>query len=250
MKMLDGMPPLEYIFSVEKIIRLVSSVINLNLGLSLTEDDVEKAKTVEEKYSAIFTKKNLLRFLPNPLNFVPLPTYTHQHWEEDKEHARQFLCGVNPVMINVVTDVDAQISKPLTNFFGRDQLKELAQSKRLFFVSYDDIDKLKEQASYKNPHMSYPLNTKPLPQPDRKNEKRFFHAPIALFSLDEARVELDIIGIQLDREPDAKVYTRNSSPPDEWLFVKSCLIGADSQMHEVSDSLFLCKRQHNKTRTH
>jgi len=223
MKMMDGPPPLEYIFAPKKIVRLLKRVLSVLIGLAETSDDVNKAKTVEAMYTALFTKPKILGFFPNPFDLVPRPEHCMQRWEDDKELARQFLCGVNPVMIKVAKTL-GELSGNLVDHFGSEPLQQLVDEKRLFYVSYDDLVDLKV-----NPHQAYPL---PMNQDHPQNEPRYFYAPIALFVLDKERKELDILGIQLERTPDAPVYTKDNSDGNEWLLVKSCLTTADSQMHE------------------
>lgn len=59
-----------------------------------------------------------------------------------------------------------------------------------------------------------------------------FYAPIVVFELDEDRKELDVMGIQLERDRDSRVYTRETCGENEWLFIKSCVTTSDSQMHQ------------------
>ena len=96
--------------------------------------------------------------------------------------------------------------------------------KRLLFVSYDDIAELGV-----NPHQAYPL---PMNSDRPQNQERYCYAPIVAFELDHEREELSVLGIQLERTPDAKVYTKQNTGENEWLFVKSCVTTADSNMHE------------------
>lgn len=54
-----------------------------------------------------------------------------------------------------------------------------------------------------------------------------------MFQLTENREELEVLGIQLDRTKDAKVYTAETSDKNTWLMAKTCVTSADSQIHEV-----------------
>jgi len=51
----------------------------------------------------LFGASHLGRFklVPNKHPFIPEPKYTLKHWEDEKFQGRQFLNGVNPVMIRV-----------------------------------------------------------------------------------------------------------------------------------------------------
>jgi len=223
MKKMEGNdpPPLEYFFSPKKVVQLIGRVVESVIGEGLRKDDVEKAPNTEAKYEEMFTKSKILG-IPNPLNFRPKPN-SFNYWEDDKYIARQFLCGVNPVMIRVAKS-KGEISDDLVNYFGSGFLQDLIKEKRLFYVSYDDLLELNV-----NPHQAYPL---PMNANATQDQPRYFYAPIALFLLDISRNELDILGIQLERNINSRVYTKGNSGEDEWLFIKSCLTTADTQFHE------------------
>jgi hypothetical protein len=125
MKMVKGVPPRQYFFSLKKIGRLIKRSLRLSTGLKSTEKNVEKAKTYEGKFKAMFTKKTILFGIRNPLDLVPQPGNLLNTWDEDKEFARQFLNGVNPVMIQVVKDVDTQLTSEIVQFFATDHTIDL-----------------------------------------------------------------------------------------------------------------------------
>jgi len=215
MKMVQGTPTALQLasFALKRIVPRIGLILPF-LGL---RDDAE-ANASEEKFRAIFTN--------NP---IPKPTHVLNTWESDKEFARQFINGVNPIMISVVKDVNEQLTDELVTFFKEDatvSLEALAQDKRLFFVSYDDLVDLKV-----NPHQAYPKAN----NPDKpQDEPRYFNAPVIIFQLSQDRQELDILGIQLERVKGAEVYTASTTDQNMWLFVKSCVAAADSNMNEVS----------------
>jgi arachidonate 5-lipoxygenase len=223
MRMMTGPPPLDYFFSPKKINRVIVRIIQDKIAQHLREDEIKAAKTMEDKLKTMFTESKIAKVFNNPLDFHPRPTYCINHWEEDTYVAKQFLCGTNPVMIKAAKSM-GEISKELVNHFGPKYLQDLIDEKRLLYVSYDDLAELTT-----NPHQAQPLAVNPNAT---QNQPRYFYAPIALFALDEARQELDILGIQLERKSNARVYTKNTSEKNEWMFVKSCLTTADSQMHE------------------
>jgi len=146
-----------------------------------------------------------------------------KHWEEDKEFARQFMAGTNPVMLEVVKEV-GQLPDTIVEHFGKDKLDSLADEKRLFYVSYDDLADITV-----NPHQAYPL---PMNEGKPQNQERYCYAPIVLFELGSDRKTFNVSGIQLERNPDSKVYTSDNTGKNEWLFVKSCVATADSNMHQ------------------
>jgi adenylate cyclase len=145
MKMVKGVPPRQYFFSLKKIGRLVKRSLRLSVGLKSTESKMKREKTIEGKFKAMFTKKTILFG-----NLVPQPGNLLNTWEQDKEFARQFLNGVNPMMIQVVKDVDTQLTSEIVQFFATDErdhtidLHALAEDKRLLFATYEDLMDLKK----------------------------------------------------------------------------------------------------------
>jgi hypothetical protein len=152
MKLLYGVPPRQYFFSLKKIGRLIKRSLRLSIGLISTKNAVEEAETYEGKFKAMFSKKTKKTFwggtMRNPLDLVPSSGNLLNTWDEDKEFARQFLNGVNPVMIQVVKDVDTQLTSEIVQFFGGDHtidLHALADDKRLLFATYEDLMDLKKE---------------------------------------------------------------------------------------------------------
>ena len=225
MKMLDGVPPLEYWFSAKKFKRLIKRMLLTSVGLGLTAEAVEKAPP-QEKFKAIFTLEKLFFGIPNPLNLVPLPQYVYDHWQEDREFARQFMNGMNPLMIAVVKDVSQQITPELRTHFEseRTNLENLAASKRLFVVDYEWLADLKV-----DPHQAYPEPMNNVPQ----DQPRYFQAPQVVLRMNENNNEvLDVLAIQLDRKKGSKIYTKATTDEDTWSFVKASVANCDSQFHE------------------
>ena len=222
--MLDGVPPLEYWFSKRKFKRLISRILLITAGLNLTADKVKKA-TGENKFKAFFTQsKVFFGIFPNPLNLVPEPT-SIGGWKDDREFARQFLNGVNPLMIERVQDLKEQVTAELQTFLKDTvDLTKLAEGKRLFVVDYKWLADLKV-----NPHQAFPL---PMNHDIPQDELRYFQGPQVVLSLDEDRQNLDILAVQLEQDKGSQVYSSASTDDATWLFVKTSVASCDSQFHE------------------
>ncbi|KAK1734493.1 lipoxygenase [Skeletonema marinoi] len=112
-------------------------------------------------------------------------------------------------MIEVAKDPEKQLSKNIVNHFGKNKLQELTDKNQLLFVSYDDLADLKV-----NPHQMFPLPMNDESGPDGgpapQVHPKFFYAPIVAFTYDYDKDELDVLGIQLERTDDARVYTKNT----------------------------------------
>lgn len=228
-KMMVGPPPVEYIFAPKDIVGILKKIIGSTVGNSIVykkAQQLELEGKSEEAFEALFTESHLGYFglIPNKLDFIPKPEQTMKTWEDDEEQGRQFLNGVNPVMIRVVNDVgdfSEAIAEELGNTYN---LQRLIDEKRLFYVSYDELDDYKI-----NPHQAYPSAMNPNKEKEL-NWELYFNPAVAVFVLSDDRKELVPKAIQLERTPGAKVYSRKDKT--EWLFAKAQLATADSQYHE------------------
>jgi len=231
MKLLDGVPPITYWFSLKKILRVVNRALLGALGLTINAVDPSEENS-EEAYANFHRIKLLGGLLTFENPFLPQP-FVFNRFDEDSEFARQFLNGVNPVMIRVVDDVGKQLTPALIDFFEKDKtenLEALAKAKRLLYVSYDDL-KFPEN-TIKNPHSAYPEVFHP-GDPRAKTELRYFSHAVVIFMLSRDRKEMSVLAIELDGKPSPKVYTADTVDPETWLFAKETVAAADSQFHEV-----------------
>ena len=219
MKMMDGFPPNNQLRQ-EKISAIATATEEIKLAEKAAARNVEVAESKEVAYESCFGDDGF-----------PEPMHAMENWEKDTEFARQFMSGANPVLLKVAKDPIRQLSKNMVKHFGEKKLQELADKKQLFFVSYDDLAELEV-----NPHQAYPLPMNKSSGPNgsqaSQNEPRYTYAPIVTFVYDFSKDEMDILGIQLERTDDAPVYTKNTSGKNLWLFVKSQVANADSNMHQ------------------
>ena len=228
MPLLDGAPPSDYIFSFNKFKRAIKWVIRITIGLSLTQINVDRTSSFEQKYRAFFTKKECLGFLPNPFDLVPEPKLLLKIWEDDVEFCRQFLSGVNPVMIEVVREPIQQLTSELREHVGKTcNLQKLADDGKLFKVDYEWLIDLKTE-----PHQAYPeVYNKGYPQDD---PRYFQRAPQVVFRKDEKSGGLEVLAVQLERKKgrENRIFTPTTSDELDWLYAKMCVTNCDSQFHE------------------
>ena len=215
------------IWKPKKFAQVVRRLVTHLLGkviIGNKPQELEDAGKSEEALQALFSRTHLtkLELISNPSQRVPEPDHMDS-WENDEFQGRQFLNGVNPVMIKVAQDL-GNFSEEIANELGKDTLRGLIDDKRLFYVSFDELEDLE-----KNPHQAWPA----VLNPDKpQDEPRYFDAAIAIFILSEDRQTIKPEAIQLVREPGARVYTKANSGESEWLFAKTKLQTADSQYHQ------------------
>ena len=258
MKRIKGIPPLEYSFSISKLVRVLKRFLRIWVGLKLNQPRVERAGTYQEKYVAMFSKsttrgnswfgggfgQNDNDDNGNPLsNRAPLPQRIVDTWQEDAEMARQFLAGTNPVMIRVCDSPESQLPLALRRFLQEDRddlllLSSLVSEKRLLYASYEGLGKQTSDGKdrvlelSKRPHETHPP---PYNKNEEEEDERYFYPAVIVFELEPTqRQELSILAIQLEaNDPEAVVYTRDTTTAAEWLMAKTCVMVADSQYHEV-----------------
>ena len=261
MRMLKGIPPLEYSFSIQKMVRVLKRFLRVWVGLKLNQPQSERANGYEQKYIDMFSSPNRNNFWSNlfgsgrnndandnengnedPTKLVPMPERIIEQWQDDKEMARQFLAGTNPVMIRVVDSLSV-LSNVMINFLegevnGGINTERLVAEKRLIYATYEGLAKLKRR-----PHETFPPPYNEDEEgTENENTMKHFHPATIVFELDATnREELSILAIQLELEEDfdkypehPPLYSKSTSTEAEWLMAKTCVMVADSQYHEVS----------------
>eukprot|EP00968_Pinguiococcus_pyrenoidosus_P016161 scaffold1528_cov198-Pinguiococcus_pyrenoidosus.AAC.14 len=167
--------------------------------------------------SRYFVRKLLrgrLRAFYNRWIGLPQPKFVIKHWEDDREVARQALAGLNPLQIERVKSKKRvrSVALNLAKKF-RAKIELLLPKGDLYILDY------KELVPFASPNL-----------PPGDPIQRFFYPAVALLAPD-ANGELEVIGIQLERDDNAKVYTPED-PEHLWTYAKMCVANADGCVHE------------------
>eukprot|EP00058_Branchiostoma_floridae_P011775 XP_002597263.1 hypothetical protein BRAFLDRAFT_66398 [Branchiostoma floridae] len=154
-------------------------------------------------------------------DILPTPTKIIATWRDDQEFTRQYIQGLNPVMLRVCQSVQ-EIPFAMLSLKGQGKtVLELISERRLFIVDYNILRKIPQQ------------------------EGKYFYAPTVLMYreiLEDGKSRLSILGIQLDtRKARNQVYTPEygKSHPNKYLFAKMHVNCADTQYHNFLSHLLL-----------
>ncbi len=136
--------------------------------------------------------------------------YINENWNKDREFARQFLNGLNPMIIKVVKDID-EVPENMRglNYKGQ-SIADLISAKHLLMVDLPELKNVK------------PYEVKP-------HEVMYTYPATALIVQDyeEGEAFVDMVGIRLNDE--LPVYTPQS-PPNRWMLAKLHMKNADNQV--------------------
>mmetsp|Transcript_54147 Transcript_54147/g.58723 ORF Transcript_54147/g.58723 Transcript_54147/m.58723 type:complete len:713 (-) Transcript_54147:231-2369(-) len=202
-----------------KIQRVLARLFRFQGGYLTRKGFVRRASR-EKAFLAPFTRLS---------NTVPKPRRLIKEWENDREFARQYITGVNPVEIEVAKDL-SQLTPSLVSHFGNENLQKLIDEKCLLFTKYDKLmpwaaKSPDEQHPYANPKSKH-----------KEYGPRIVYTSAVLLKLSESRDDINVMGIQLDRSDDGKVYTSDDRKY-EWLYAKIATASADSHLHEWHNHL-------------
>ncbi|CAH1265658.1 ALOX5 [Branchiostoma lanceolatum] len=142
-------------------------------------------------------------------------------WRDDGEFTRQYIQGMNPVMLRVCQSVQ-EIPIALVGLKGQGKtVLELIDERRLFIVDYNILREIPQQAG------------------------KHFYAPTLLMyreKLEDGKSRLSILGFQLDtRKGSNQIYTPEygKTYPNKYLFAKMHVTCADAQYHNFVSHLLL-----------
>ena len=206
-KMVAGLP-LQELLSAEKLGRMVGRGLEyLYAQFDLPERYKKALLNRTDPFEAFFG------------GAVTRPNAVVDHWKDDTEFCRQFIQGVNPLVIRLVRSKH-EIPLSMMNLSAQgESLDSLIGQQRLFILDYARLSKLK---LYRD---------------------MVFYAPIVLVYrhiLDDGSSHLDLVAIQLTREEHGNiVYTKNGTPPNRYLFAKIQVACADNQYHQFISHLGL-----------
>ncbi len=131
--------------------------------------------------------------------------YIRENWDQDREFARQFLNGLNPMVIKVVGSVDEVPAKMRALNYKGEPIVNLIGAKRLLMV---DLPELKNVKPYLD-MCTYPATA------------------LIVQDCEEGETFVDMVGIRLNDE--LPVYTPQS-PKNRWMLAKLHMKSADNQI--------------------
>ena len=139
-----------------------------------------------------------------------------KNWDTDEEFCQQYLQGINPLLIEVVKDMQ-QLPTKMRYLSVRDpgnrtkSVQALINEKRLFIVDYKDLEQF--------------LNHQGLN----------LYAPfVAIYKqiLDDGETRLNILAIQIERDENAPIFTPDSPHKNRFKIAKMIVACADTQVHQ------------------
>ncbi|XP_078662728.1 uncharacterized protein LOC144906393 [Branchiostoma floridae x Branchiostoma belcheri] len=146
--------------------------------------------------------------------YLPANERLIEEWQKDEEFCRQYLQGINPMLVTVCKD-QSQIPAEMLGLKGQGKTTlELMAENRLFIVDYAPM-----------------LGVPPVPG-------KFVYAPIVLMykeELDGGKSRLNMLGIQLTRDKgNNEVYSPESAKthPNKYMFAKMHVQSADNNVHQ------------------
>ncbi|XP_035663571.1 uncharacterized protein LOC118407228 [Branchiostoma floridae] len=146
--------------------------------------------------------------------YLPANEKLIEEWQKDEEFCRQYLQGINPMLVTLCKD-QSRIPAEMLGLKGQGKTTlQLMEENRLFIVDYA-------------PMLGVPATP-----------GKFFYAPIVLMYKEElngGRSRLNMLGIQLTRDKGMnEVYSPESAKthPNKYMFAKMHVVSADNNVHQ------------------
>ncbi|CAH1250324.1 ALOX5 [Branchiostoma lanceolatum] len=146
--------------------------------------------------------------------YLPANERLIEEWQKDEEFCRQYLQGINPMVVALCKD-QSRIPAEMLGLKGQGKTTlQLMEENRLFIVDYA-------------PMLGVPATP-----------GKFFYAPIVLMYKEElagGKSRLNMLGIQLTRDKGKnEVYSPESAKtqPNKYMFAKMHVVSADNNVHQ------------------
>ncbi|XP_066270678.1 uncharacterized protein [Branchiostoma lanceolatum] len=146
--------------------------------------------------------------------YLPANERLIEEWQKDEEFCRQYLQGINPMLVTVCKD-QSRIPAEMLGLKGQGKTTlQLMEENRLFIVDYAPM-----------------LGVPPTPG-------KFFYAPIVLMYKEQlagGKSRLNMLGIQLTRDKgENEVYSPESAKthPNKYMFAKMHVVSSDNNVHQ------------------
>ena len=193
-RMVDGLPSNEAL-PPTKIGRITERAVQY---LYSESGFLQRAQEQASPYEAAFDR------------YMKRPDYVADHWKNDDEFGRQCIQGLNPMVIELVSDIERLPVGFKTLTIQGESLGALIKEKRLFWLDYTLMKDIK-------PYLNM-----------------YVYAPSVLLAKVNTPEgdKLTVAAIQLERGEDAPIYTAEKTPPNRWLLAKIHAACADNQIHQ------------------
>jgi len=212
-KMCKGLP-LKEALAPKKIGMMVQRVLELGY-LQAAKFLLEDSEPIKGKFDYEGAARKLASTYGNDRE-KDLTAALLKNWDTDEEFCQQYLQGVNPLQIEVIRDsqqIPAKMRSLTIKDFGTKTktVQDLISEKRLFLVDYKDLE---------NFHLHNHL---------------YFYAPIFVMYkelLEDGDTRLNVFAIQVERTPNAPIFTPQSPHKNRYRLAKMFVACADIQVHQ------------------
>jgi len=211
-KMVKGLPKREAL-APKKIGAMISRILELGY-LQAAKYILEDEEDIDEKFDYEDAARKLVSTYGSEQE-KEMTAALLKGWESDEEFCQQYLQGANPIQIEVIRSID-QVPLKMRSLLVQERgqfktVQTLFQEKRLFVADYKDLQDMK------------------------LHKNKYFYAPILVLYkelLEDGDSRLNVLGIQLERNENAPIYTPQSSHKNRYKLAKYFVACADCQIHQ------------------